>query len=91
MANLDILNEFNICFFERERDVILRLLGYCRIERKKKLQNVFGMSQQIYKWRNHYLFDKSKNYSLRVKYGDNYAYGKKDEDCEKVCMCEKND
>jgi hypothetical protein len=69
-----------------KRDIILRLLGYCTTERKSKLQNIVGMCKQTYLWRNHYVFDKTKDYSFRVKYGDNcYAFGKRDEDVVEVC------
>jgi hypothetical protein len=65
---------------EMKRDIILRLTGYCKNERKKKLQSIFGMCREIFKWKNHYLFDKTKNFAFRVKYEDSYAYGKWDED-----------
>jgi hypothetical protein len=68
-----------------KRDIILRLFGYCKTERKSKLQNMLGMCQEIYEWRNHYLFDKTKNYAFRVKYKDNYAYGKRNEEIDRVC------
>jgi hypothetical protein len=43
------------------------------------------MCKEIFEWRNHYLFDKLRNYSFRVRYGDYYGYGKRDENCVDVC------
>jgi hypothetical protein len=47
------------------------------------------MCEEIFEWRNHYLFDKLRNYSFRVKYGDYYGYGKRDENCAEVCWMDE--
>ena len=71
---------------DMKRDIILRLCGFFKKNRKSKLQAIFSMCERIFNWRNHYVFDKLMNYSFRVKYKNNIAYGKRDGDVDKVCI-----
>ena len=71
---------------DMRRNIILRLCGYCKKNRKGKLQAIFGMCEEIYDWRDHYMFNKMINYSFKIKHGNKFAFGKKNEDVDKVSV-----
>jgi hypothetical protein len=85
------ITDFDIGFLDMKRDIVLRLLNFCKFNRKRKIKILVGLCDETYCWKSHYLFEEVKrdNFSFRVilKNGK-IVFGKSDDDLLKICFKE---